>query len=132
MKRIIDGILTEIGGDVSIHFTAFHPDFQMRDIPATPHEILQLAYETAMQAGLNYVYLGNMHDVTRQSTYCPKCQKPLIQRNWHQITDCNLDLNRCHHCDTLIPGRFEMEAARWGRQRQPVTVKPSHSETQSQ
>ncbi len=129
LKRMIDWILTEIGCDVPIHFTAFHPDFQMRDISATPHEILLLAYETAMQSGLNYVYIGNVHDVARQSTYCPKCQKPLIQRDWHQITDYNLDLNRCRQCDTLIPGRFEMEAGRWGRQRQPVTVKPQISPT---
>ncbi|MGI9443859.1 MAG: AmmeMemoRadiSam system radical SAM enzyme [Rubripirellula sp.] len=127
-KRMIDWILTEIGCDVPIHFTAFHPDFQMRDISATPHETLSHAYAIALQAGLNYVYLGNLHDLARQSTYCPKCQNPLIQRDWHQITQYKLDINRCRDCDTRIPGRFEMEAGSWGRQRQPVTVRP-HTET---
>ena len=86
LKRMIDWILSEVGCDVPIHFTAFHPDFQMWDIPATSHDSLSHAHDTALHAGLKYVYLGNVHDVGRQTTYCPNCREPVIQREWHQIT----------------------------------------------
>lgn len=125
LKRMIDWILTEVGCNVPIHFTAFHPDFQMRDIPATSHETLSNAYETAQQAGLNYVYVGNVHDVARQSTYCPACRTPLIQRDWHQLTAYNLDDNRCRNCDCLIPGRFEAKPGKWGRRRQSISIEPN-------
>ena len=61
-----------------LHFTAFHPDFRMKDIPPTPPATLTRAHEIARLAGLNYVYTGNVSDRTRQSTYCPGCGQVLV------------------------------------------------------
>ena len=74
--------MKELGPDVPVHFTAFHPDHKMTDIPATPPATLTRARRIAMDEGLNYVYTGNVHDDAGGSTYCPGCKKPLIVRDW--------------------------------------------------
>ena len=68
-----------------MHFTAFHPDFRMRDRPATPLETLLAAYDIAKSQGIKYVYVGNVHDPAHDSTYCPHCSELLIQRNWYEL-----------------------------------------------
>ena len=80
-----DWILEHCGDEVPVHFTAFHPDFRMRDRPNTPHATLLEAHEVARRAGLKYVYTGNVDDVAHQSTYCPHCTKLLIERNWYEL-----------------------------------------------
>src|SRR4051794_10053798 len=74
-RRMCGWVLEKCGDDVPVHFTAFHPDFRMRDRANTPHETLVRAYDIARDAGLKFVYVGNVHDTTRQSTYCPHCGK---------------------------------------------------------
>ena len=122
LKRMVDWILDAVGNNVPIHFTAFHPDFRMKNVPATSHETLVMAYDLARQAGLNFVYVGNVNDVARQSTYCPSCNQLLIERNWHQLGTYALRANRCLHCDHRLPGVFETAPGNWGRRRQPIQI----------
>ena len=76
-------MLDRLGAEVPLHFTAFHPDFQMLDIPPTPPATLARAREIARRAGLRYVYTGNVADPEGQATLCPECGAPLIERTWH-------------------------------------------------
>ncbi len=124
IKRMCEWILTNVGPDVPIHFTAFHPDFRMNDRPATPHSTLIRAYELARAAGLRYVYVGNVHDVQRQSTYCHACGELLIERDWHELGQYRMHGDRCGHCQATIPGRFDSQPGTWGRRRQPIRIAP--------
>src|SRR5216110_2864262 len=78
-------IRQHLGPDVPLHFTAFHPDWKMTDVPPTPAATLTRAREIALLAGLNYVYTGNVHDSAGGSTYCPSCEKRVIERDWYRI-----------------------------------------------
>ena len=122
-QRMCDWILENVGDQVPVHFTAFHPDFRMRDRGPTPPETLIAAREIALATGLKYVYTGNVNDVTRQSTYCPNCQKVVIERNWYELGQYDLDGSHCRHCGTRIAGHFDEEPGDWGRQRLPVDMR---------
>ena len=126
-RQMSDWILEAVGDEVPLHFSAFHPDFRMLDRPRTPHETLITARDIAMKAGLKYVYVGNVDDVARQSTYCPKCQKLLIERNWYELGEYALNRDNCRHCGTHIAGVFATRPGNWGRKRQPVDMKQFHS-----
>ncbi|MBM3971649.1 MAG: AmmeMemoRadiSam system radical SAM enzyme [Planctomycetes bacterium] len=127
IKQMSDWLLDAVGDEVPLHFSAFHPDFRMLDRPRTPHETLIAARDVAMQAGLKYVYVGNVDDVARQSTFCPNCKKPLIERNWYELGEYALNRNRCRHCGTHIAGVFATRPGNWGRKRQPVDMRQFHS-----
>jgi pyruvate formate lyase activating enzyme len=101
-----DWIVAALGPDVPVHFTAFHPDFKMTDLPRTPPATLLRARDIARRAGVRYCYVGNVHDRDGQTTFCPSCEKPLIRRDWHAILSDRLDGNRCPDCGTEIPGVF--------------------------
>lgn len=122
LERMCDWLVQEVGPDVPIHFSAFHPDFKMLDRPRTSHETLIGAYDTARRAGIHYVYVGNVHDPMRQSTYCPSCHQLLIERDWHQLGRYALNGNRCRHCQFEIAGHFEVEPGNWGQKRQPIRI----------
>ena len=108
IKRMSQWILHNLGDNIPLHFTAFHPDWKMRDIPRTPHETLIQARQEALKLGLKYVYIGNVHDEKRNTTYCHHCNTALIARDWHQILQWNLDFDgRCLNCNTQLEGRFE-------------------------
>jgi pyruvate formate lyase activating enzyme len=120
-------IARELGPDVPVHFSAFHPDWKMLDTPATPHETIVTARQIAHDAGLNYVYLGNVHDKGRQSTYCPNCATRTIGRDWYelsewQVTPVGNTGGGCPNCGTRIPGVFDAQPGNWGRKRQPVKL----------
>jgi pyruvate formate lyase activating enzyme len=118
-------IARELGFDVPLHFTAFHPDFKMTDVPATPASTLQRSRAIAMEEGLHYVYTGNVHDPEGGTTFCPSCEAPLIRRDWHRIDDYRLTAEgRCPACSTLVAGRFEAfdKNAQFGRRRIPVRI----------
>lgn len=106
VKEMCEWIMTNLGDSVPLHFTAFHPDFKMRDIPRTSSETLSDARKTALAEGLKYVYVGNVHDREGQNTYCPQCGKAVIVRDWHSILDYSLAGSRCPYCKTQIAGRF--------------------------
>lgn len=121
-------VLENVGPDVPLHFTAFHPDWKMLDTPATPPETLFRAREIAMKAGLHYVYTGNVHHKQTGSTYCPACHGLLIGRDWHQLSDWHVETGgnytgncgHCGHCGEPVPGEFEARPGDWGRKRMPV------------
>jgi pyruvate formate lyase activating enzyme len=96
-----------LGPDVPLHFTAFHPDYKMRDRPRTPLATLQRARRIAREVGLRYVYVGNVHDAEGQTTFCAGCGAPLIRRDWHAVVAYRLEGDRCPDCGTRLPGRFE-------------------------
>jgi pyruvate formate lyase activating enzyme len=116
-------IFRELGPDVPLHFTAFHPDYKMTDLTPTPAATLTRARDIGLKAGIRYVYTGNVHDRTGGTTFCPSCGKPVIVRDWHEILDYALTPDgRCRHCAAQLPGRFDAFAGQRGRRRIPVRV----------
>ncbi len=117
-------IFEHLGPDVPLHFTAFHPDYKLGELPPTPAATLQRARRIARAAGLRHVYLGNVHDTEGGSTLCPGCQTPLIERDWHAVLHYALDEHgACAHCGTAVAGRFDRAfAGRLGRRRVPMRV----------
>ncbi len=110
-----------LGADVPLHFTAFHPDWKMRDLPPTPPQSLQRARDIALKNGLRYVYTGNVHDLAGGTTHCHHCGHALIVRDWYVLEEWNLDAGGvCGHCGTPCTGVFEAKPGRWGARRQPV------------
>ncbi|HEX8200661.1 MAG TPA: AmmeMemoRadiSam system radical SAM enzyme, partial [Isosphaeraceae bacterium] len=120
LRRMCDWVLEAVGAEVPVHFTAFHPDFRLRDRPPTPPETLIAAYDIARRAGLKYVYTGNVVDPRRQSTYCPGCDALVIERDWYEIGAYRLDGDRCGGCGTAIAGHFDRDPGHWGRRRAPI------------
>ncbi|USD39293.1 AmmeMemoRadiSam system radical SAM enzyme [Ferrimonas sp. SCSIO 43195] len=117
-------LIDNLGPNVPLHFSAFHPDFHMMDKPRTPKATLLRARRIAQEAGLNYVYVGNVHDPASDSTWCPHCGSLLIGRDWYQLTHWHLDGGRCPKCDTLVDGVFDAEPGHFGRQRIPFRISP--------
>jgi pyruvate formate lyase activating enzyme len=116
-------IMKELGPDVPLHFTAFHPDFKMTDIVRTPASTLTRARKIAFDAGLHHVYTGNVHDTEGGTTYCAGCRAPLIVRDWHEILSYKLTPDgRCEKCATPLSGRFEPLRRTFGRRRIPLAV----------
>jgi pyruvate formate lyase activating enzyme len=113
----------ELGDDVPLHFTAFHPDYKMLDTPHTPPATLTRARTIALEEGLRYVYTGNVHDRRGGSTYCPGCGAALIERDWYEILAYRVSADgRCSACGSAIAGRFEKYHGAWGRRRIPVAI----------
>jgi pyruvate formate lyase activating enzyme len=116
-------LVAHLGPDVPLHFTAFHPDFKMRDVPPTPPATLTRARRIALDLGLRYVYTGNVHDRDGQTTTCPGCGAAVIVRDWYVIEAYALDADgRCRRCRTAVPGRFAGPAGTWGPRRLPVRL----------
>jgi pyruvate formate lyase activating enzyme len=114
-----------LGADVPLHFSAFHPDYKMLDVPRTPAATLTRARRIAQDHGLRHVYTGNIHDPDGQSTWCHGCGARLIGRDWYDLTAWSLDAaGRCRRCGTACPGVFEPRAGTWGRRRTPLSVEP--------
>ncbi|MSR14159.1 MAG: AmmeMemoRadiSam system radical SAM enzyme [Gammaproteobacteria bacterium] len=121
-------IFQELGPDVPLHFSAFHPDFRMREVPPTPPATLIRARDIALAAGLHYVYTGNVHYRPGDATQCPQCHAVLIARDWYQIESYYLSDGSCPHCGTAIAGCFEQFslAGQFGRRRIPVRLHAEH------
>ena len=122
LRSMCDWILASVGDEVPVHFSAFHPDFRMRDKPRTPLETLLAAYDIARRQGLKYAYVGNVDDVQHQSTYCPHCGELLIERNWYDLGVYRLRGDCCGQCGGKIAGRFQDAPGDWGRKRLPVRI----------
>ena len=126
VERLAAWFLDNLGPDVPLHFTAFHPDFKMRNKPRTPHKTLLGAQRIARTAGLNYVYVGNVHDEVGSSTYCPGCGIKVIGRDWYVLSDWRVDsAGRCTECATPVAGAFDGPPGTWGAKRQPVRLRPA-------
>lgn len=122
LRAMCGWIVEELGPEVPLHFSAFHPDFRLRDRGPTPQSTMILAHDIARKAGLRYVYLGNLHDPTRQSTYCPECGEMVIQREGYTLGRYALSDRRCASCGARVAGRFDREPGRWGSRRKPVRI----------
>ncbi|MFP6764724.1 MAG: AmmeMemoRadiSam system radical SAM enzyme, partial [Planctomycetaceae bacterium] len=123
IRQMCDWVLEAVGDEVPVHFSAFHPDYRMQETRNTPHETLILARQIALDTGLKYAYVGNVNDVARQSTYCPSCRNPVIERNWYALGVYALNGHHCQHCGHRIAGQFGATPGTWGRQRQPVDMR---------
>jgi pyruvate formate lyase activating enzyme len=116
-------IAKELGPEVPLHFTAFHPDYKMDDLPATPHATLIRARDIAIREGLRYVYTGNVHDTAGGTTFCSDCGAPLIVRDWHRILKYSVTHDgRCSTCKAQVPGRFEEFRGQRDLRRIPVRL----------
>lgn len=109
--------------DVPLHFSAFHPDYRMKEHPRTPTATLARARQIALKNGVRHCYTGNVHDLGRQSSYCHGCGERVIGRDWYQLSDWQLDAHgRCLHCGTALPGVFDGPPGTWGRKRLAVDI----------
>jgi len=124
IDRMTRWVVRELGPDVPMHFTAFHPDFKMRDKAPTPGSTLTRCRRIALDNGVRHVYTGNVHDEAGGSTYCYSCGEVLVGRDWYRLTTWNLDHEgKCRSCGTPCSGRFEEQPGDWGPRRLPVRLK---------
>jgi pyruvate formate lyase activating enzyme len=123
IAALSEWIVNRLGPDVPLHFTAFHPDWKMRDVPRTPAATLALARTIANSTGLYHVYTGNVHDEIGQSTYCHACGSRVIGRDWYEITFRALDEGGCcKSCGERCAGVFEKVSGSWGPRRMPIEL----------
>jgi pyruvate formate lyase activating enzyme len=106
LKQLADFLVTKAGPDVPWHVSRFHPQYKFQSAEPTPIAILERAYEIGKQAGLNYVYLGNVPGSQTESTFCPQCNKLLIERIGYTIRANHLQQGCCPDCSTRVAGVF--------------------------
>lgn len=123
LDKMTQWVVENLGKDVPMHFSAFHPDWKMQDVPSTPHETLLRARKIALDNGVRYAYVGNVHDKSADSTWCYRCGELLIGRDWYELSDWNLtESGRCKNCGTQCAGLFEERPGRWGAKRLSVRL----------
>ncbi|TCS60384.1 AmmeMemoRadiSam system radical SAM enzyme [Varunaivibrio sulfuroxidans] len=116
-------VVRELGPDVPMHFSAFHPAWKMADLPATDPSVVRRARDIAIKNGVRYAYCGNVHDDRGENTYCHRCDHLLIARWGYELSRWGLDTQgRCAACGTPCAGVFEKEPGRWGNRRLPVRI----------
>jgi pyruvate formate lyase activating enzyme len=116
-------VAEHLGPDTPWHFTAFHPDYRMRDRSATPIDVLRRARDIARGHAMRHVYTGNVHDRSGQSTYCHACDALLIERDWYELGTWGLrEGGCCAACGARCPGVFDAAPGRWGSRRLPVRL----------
>lgn len=124
VNRLCAWVAEHLGPDVPLHFSAFHPDYKMRDTPATPVATLTRARGIAREHGLRYAYTGNVHDSEGGSTWCHACGHLLIERDWYQLGRWGLnEAGCCERCGTACAGVFDGQPGAFGRQR--IRVQPA-------
>ncbi|HSQ69866.1 MAG TPA: AmmeMemoRadiSam system radical SAM enzyme [Steroidobacteraceae bacterium] len=127
LEAMTGWLIEHLGPDVPLHFTAFHPDWKMRETPPTPPATLSRARRIAMQAGLRYVYTGNVHDRQGGSTWCHRCGALLIERDWFTLGTWGLaDGGKCASCGEVLPGVFRGGPGGWGGRRLPLRMRAAH------
>ncbi len=121
--QLVEWVARELGPDVPLHFTAFHPDWKMLDKPVTPAKTLARARQIGLKGGLRYVYTGNILNEEGSSTCCHECGDRLIGRFGYDITEWNLTAaGNCSTCGTPCAGVFEAKPGTWGSRRLPVML----------
>ncbi len=124
IESMTQWVVENLGPDVPLHFSAFHPDWKMLGKPSTSPNTLHQAREIALTNGIHYVYTGNIHDQNGQSTYCGNCREKLIARDWYVLSDWWLDESGCcPNCGTPCAGVFEETPGEWGAKRLAVNMK---------
>ncbi len=104
LNDLSNWIVNEIGPDVPVHFTRFHPDYKLLNLPPTPISTLEKARDIAMSKGLHYAFIGNVPGHPGNSTYCPKCGKIVIKRTGMFTTEIHLKDGKCEYCGQTITG----------------------------
>ena len=123
VRRMADWILGNLGPEVPLHLSAFHPDYKLRDRERTPAATLTRARALARAAGLRHVYTGNVHHAEGDATLCPGCGVTVIQRDWYELSRWHLDAKgACLDCGVVLGGRFDGSPGDWGRKRLPVQI----------
>ncbi len=121
IQQMTQWMVKHLGPDVPMHFSVFHPDWKMMDKPSTPHATVTKARKIAINNGVHYAYVGNMHDKEADSTWCLSCGSKLIGRDWYQLSDWHLDSHGCClTCGATCPGIFEAQKGNWGAKRERV------------
>ena len=123
IQQMSQWVVENLGPDVPVHFTAFHPDWKMQDLPPTPASTLTRARKIAVENGVHYAYTGNVHDEDGESTYCHQCGNKLISRDWYVLGEWNLDdQGCCNQCGSKLAGVIESCPGDWGARRMPVRL----------
>ena len=123
LEAMTQWVVENLGHEVPMHFTAFHPDWKMRDKPSTPTATLLKARDIALKNGIHYAYIGNVHNRSAESTYCHGCGQLLIGRDWYELSDWNMDDSGCcRFCGEPCAGVFKPKAGNWGAKRQTVLM----------
>ena len=123
LNALSQWVVEHLGSDVPLHFSAFHPDWKMRDIPPTPLSSVLKARDIALKNGVHYAYIGNAHDKAADSTYCHHCGELLIGRDWYQLSEWRLDAQgNCQACGTRCAGVFKASPGNWGAKRVGVKM----------
>ncbi len=123
LTEMSEWVVDRLGPEVPLHFSAFHPDHRMPDVPATPQATLLRARDIAKAAGVHHVYVGNTHHKDGQSSYCSGCGALLIGRDWYRLSDWNLtEDGHCQSCGTAFPGVIDGAPGDWGRKRQVLRI----------
>jgi pyruvate formate lyase activating enzyme len=113
IRRLAEWIAGHMGPDVPLHFSAFHPAWKMTDRPPTPPATLTEARRIARETGLRHVYTGNVHDPDGQCTFCPRCGKAVVRRDWNSVRKNLLGPGgACPECGERIAGVFDGGGAR--------------------
>jgi len=121
LHQLCAWIFDNLGADVPVHFSAFHPDWKMRNTPETPPATLTTARKIALEHGLHYAYTGNVHDKVGDTTFCPNCNTAVIERDWYELKRWQLqDHGHCKICGQSVAGIFDDVAGQWGSKRQLV------------
>lgn len=123
IQEMTQWVVEHLGHDVPMHFSVFHPDWKMRDIPSTPPETVLKARQIALDNGVHYAYVGNMHDKNGDSTWCHHCGTLLIGRDWYQLSEWQLTADgRCANCGITCAGVFEKQPGSWGTKRIAIEI----------
>ncbi len=104
IKEMCQWIKDNVGDDVPLHFSRFYPAHKLRNLPPTPVETLENAYEIAKEVGIKFVYIGNLPGNEQENTYCPRCGKLLIRRAGYRVLENNVVEGKCKFCGCPIPG----------------------------
>ena len=107
IRRMCIWIKDNLGEDTPLHFSRFYPQFKLKNISPTPTSTLKKAHAIAREVGLKYVYIGNIPGIKEESTFCPKCEKTIIERRGYSIIENNIIGDRCKFCQEEIEGTWE-------------------------
>ncbi len=123
VAKLSEWMASKLRPEVPLHFSAFHPDFKMTNVPATPAATLRRARAQALSAGLKHVYVGNVHDVEGDTTGCAGCGEKLIVRDWYELLEYRLTAEgACPKCGATLAGHFDAQPGTFGRQRYRVAI----------
>jgi len=122
IDKLTSWFIDKLGPDVPLHFSAFHPDFKMMDVPRTAPETLTWARATARRKGIRYVYTGNVHDHDGDTTLCPSCGTEVIVRDRYNLLHYDIREGSCGQCGHPIPGVFEDRPGTWDARRRRLHI----------